>query len=292
MKKIGKSLFALGAAALLAVHHGFAGEDNRFAEKQAPPPPTPEESTPAHWNAQLTEGWDSLYMFRGVNRLRGDLGYGSSILWTDLNVTFHPTAADALTVDVWTGFSMYRLRYQETDASLMYTHNFGNLFTSVGYKFYALTVDRQYANELIGKIGYNIELGSVVLTPSVSYFFDLGPNASNDIHGRVPSASSYLDLRLDGSIPIYKDIVYLMPWVAYGQNFRYNAHENGSHYVSDNSAHFFNGANNLEVGIALPIKINRYLTVSGYGAYSYAFDNLIGTRPSTFWGGAKVTLGF
>jgi len=289
MKNTTKSLFAFGAALLLAIQGGLAGEDSKFEKTQVPPP---EESAPAHWNAQLTEGWDSLYMFRGVNRLRGNMKYGSSILWTDLNVTFHATDSDAFTVDVWNGFGLYRTSYKETDASLTYTHTFGNLFASLGYKFYALTADRQYANEILGKLGYNIVLGSVIVTPSVSYFFDLGPNASTDVHGRVPSASSYLDLRVDTSIPIYKDVVYLMPWIAYGQNFRYNAHDNGSRIISDNSAQFFNGANNLELGIALPIKINRYITVSGYGAYSYAFNNLIGTSPSTFWGGAKVTLGF
>ena len=43
------------------------------------------------------------------------------------------------------------------------------------------------------------------------------------------------------------------------------------------------------MGIGLPIKINNVITVYGYGAYSYQWEGLVGTEPSTFWGGAKVT---
>ena len=48
----------------------------------------------------------------------------------------------------------------------------------------------------------------------------------------------------------------------------------------------------VEVGIGLPIKINNVITVYGYGAYSYQWEGLVGTEPSTFWGGAKVTFSF
>ena len=86
---------------------------------------------------------------------------------------------------------------------------------------------------------------------------------------------------------MYKDIVSLAPWTAFGVNFEYNAR------VSNGNTDFYNGVNNLEIGLAVPVKINNMISVSAYGAYSYAFYNLWGTTdPSTFWGGAKVTLSF
>jgi hypothetical protein len=93
---------------------------------------------------------------------------------------------------------------------------------------------------------------------------------------------------LDAGIPIYKDIISLAPWFAFGTSFDFNAQ------TADNSRgfNFYTGANNIEVGIGLPIKINDMITVYGYGAYSYQWQSLVGTEPSTFWGGAKVTFSF
>jgi hypothetical protein len=85
---------------------------------------------------------------------------------------------------------------------------------------------------------------------------------------------------LDAGIPLYKDIISLAPWFGFGASFDFNPQ------VANNSDgfRFFTGANNIEVGIGLPIKINSTITVYGYGAYSYQWSDLVGTEPSTFWG--------
>ncbi len=282
MKITYKSLLAFSVAAFLTTHACFAGENNiQTASPQAPPI----EKSASPWHATLTEGWDSLYMNRGVNILGGNSKYGSSLLWTDLTVTLNLTSNDFLTADVWNAFGLGHGRYAETDACLMYTHTFGNLFVCTGYMFCAMTSMQMYMNELHAKVGYNIDAGPVTITPSIAYFFDLGPDTMTmRSHGLT---SSYLELRVDASIPLYKEIVSLTPWISYGQNFRYNAQEK-----SDSITAPFDGANNLEVGIALPIKVNRFITVSGYGSYSYNFENLVSTSPSTFWGGAKVSFAF
>lgn len=257
--------------------HNASARDTMFGNPQS------------SWHVQLTEGWDSLYMFRGVNMLREDSRYGSSLLWTDLSVAFSLTPNDILTADVWNAFGLGKSSFKETDVSLMYTHTFGNLFVSAGYMMMIMTsMDMEmYNHELHGQIGYNIALGSVIITPSVNYFFNLGPDAPTNRYGMAPSASSYLNLRTDISIPLYKDVIILAPWMSYGQNFRFNAQEK-----PNGTSAFFNGANDFEVGISLPIKINHFLTVSGYGAYSYNFEHLVNTSLSTFWGGAKVSLNF
>jgi hypothetical protein len=92
-----------------------------------------------------------------------------------------------------------------------------------------------------------------------------------------------LDLRLDGNLPLYKDVLALAPWMAFGTNFRYNSDEGGN---------FFNGANNLEFGLGLPIQINEVISLNAYVAYSIGFNDLVSTRENTFWGGGSVTFSY
>jgi hypothetical protein len=129
----------------------------------------------------------------------------------------------------------------------------------------------------------------MTLTPAVTYFFNLGPDSGpGDEVGVVSTASSYLDIRVSGSIPVIKDVLSVDPWAAFGLNFGYNLQGPSADDLSS-----FDGANNIEFGAALPWKVNDIITVSGYVAYSYAFEQLGGiTQPSTFWGGGKVAFAF
>ena len=251
---------------------------------------------PTKWyGASLSTGWDSLYMFRGVNVLHNaygnNSGYGSGIYWTDLEFDWNITPNDVLAVGSWAAFGTSNTSYKEVDIYTSYTHTIGkDLALSAGYIFYYVfpTGSNLYSNELNVKAAYTFHLGSATLTPSVAYFFNIGPNLDTSVNGLAKSASSYLLLRLDGSVPLYKDIVSLAPWISYGTNFFYN-----SRLTNENTLQFFNGANNIEIGLAVPVKINSVISVSGYVAYSYAFYNLGGTTdPSTVYGGAKVTFTF
>jgi hypothetical protein len=228
-----------------------------------------------------------------VNVLRGDVNYGSGLYWTDASFTWNITDNDFLTVGSWIAFGTQNAAngYKEFDAYTKYTHTIGDLSLGLGYTFYYVFSEPElFANELNASVAYAFDLGGVTITPSATYFFNLGPDFEDaeDQTGLVPTASSFLQFRIDAGIPIYKEIVSLAPWVGFGLNFDYNTREN-----SDTSVTPFNGANNLEFGLAVPIAINDIITVSGYGAYSYGFYDLGGvTEPSTFWGGAKVTFAF
>jgi len=92
---------------------------------------------------------------------------------------------------------------------------------------------------------------------------------------------------LVGHLPVYRESVALEPWGAFGVNFQYNTKTDANGEPVP-----FNGANNLEWGLSIPIKISRALTVSGYVAYSRAFTSLSGTSPDTFWGGASISFAF
>ena len=67
--------------------------------------------------------------------------------------------------------------------------------------------------------------GRDYLGPSVTYYFNVGPDFDDFERGTgaVETASSYLIARVDSTIPIYKDIVSLAPWFAFGTSFDYNA---------------------------------------------------------------------
>ncbi len=236
------------------------------------------------WNAELSTGWDSLYMFRGVNVLRGAKSYGSSIQWTDLSVTFNLTENDALTVGTWLGFGLGNANYNEVDAYLSYTHSFGNLDLTVGYTFYDVMSASIFSNELNAGLAYEFDLGFMTITPGLIYYFNIGPDTADS--GIASCASSFLQFRVDSSIPVYKDgAVAIEPWAALGVNFRYNFDENGNTY---------DGLNNLELGLALPIQLSKVVSVSPYVAYSQALNSagLLGTERATVWGGASVTFSF
>ncbi|MFV0337248.1 MAG: hypothetical protein ACK5LK_03260 [Chthoniobacterales bacterium] len=277
MTKLSKILtLAITLSALSYAANTYAGEGKSFKEEVII---VEEESTP--WmNASVSTGWDSLYMFRGVNILSNE-SYGSGLYWLGGDVTFNLTSSDFLTVGVWYAVGT-STKYNEFDAFISYTKTFGNLSLSTGYTYYLLWPGKSSSHELNVGAAYDFDLGFMTLTPSITYYFNIGPGPNNG--GFTPVASSYLDLRLDGSIPVYKEgAISINPWISYGTNFRYN---------SNNDGHFFNGANSLQIGIAVPIQITRVVGLNFYGAYSYAFNDLAITEPSTFWGGASVTFSF
>ncbi len=288
MKLATKLVSMVSLAAVFTGTPLLAGEGKTFKEKVVIEEPN------KLFSANLSTGWDSLYMFRGVNVIsHGAYGnnsnYGSGIQWTDLSVSWNITPNDILTVEGWMAFGTQNTTYKEFDLYTSYTHKIGDLSLSGGYSFYYVfpTGLNLYSHELNVKAAYAFNLGFMSLTPSIAYFFNIGPEIANG-NGIAKAASSYLLLRVDGSIPVYKDVVALAPWMAYGTNFAYNAR-----LTSSGTYDYFSGANNLEIGIGLPIQITKMISVYGYAAYSYAFSNLWGTTdPSTFYGGAKVNFAF
>jgi hypothetical protein len=280
--KLNKSIVALTSLVAFAATPLFAGTGKTFKETVV----VVEEEESSWYNAALSTGYDSLYMFRGWNVLRGDGGYGNGLWWTDANFTWNISENDTLTVGGWQAFGLSKSNYREFDAYLNYVHSFGDLAVGLGYTFYYAYPQgaQDFANELNAKVAYALDLGFMSLTPSVTYFFNLGPDyGPGDEVGLVDTGSSYLLIRVDGSVPIIKDTLSIDPYAAFGLNFGYNYDQNGS----------FDGANNLEFGVSLPWQVNDIITISGYVAYSYAFENIWGTtQPSTFWGGGKVTFAF
>ena len=301
--KLTKSLIALTSAVAISATPVFAGTKT-FKETVVV-----QEAEVAPWSATLSTGYDSLYMFRGANVLRDmnsnrDKGgnYGNGLFYTDVSATYNLTENDSITAGGWMAWSAGSVGYQEFNARLNYVHTIDNLAFGLGYTLYAAYTDQNatngdhedkdaYANELNASVAYNIDLGFMTLTPSTTYYFNVGPDSDTADVGAVGSAvtgSSYLDLRLSGAIPV-TDAVSINPYTAFGLNFGAN--------LEGPNAQTFNGSNNLELGVAVPWQINEVITLSGYVAYSRAFNDLAGvaaqvTDPNTVWGGAKVTFSF
>lgn len=296
-------IVAISSLAALAITPVFAGAKS-FKETVV----VQEEAKPA-WSASLSTGWDSLYMFRGVNVLRDGAGsneWDNGIQWTAASFTYNLTENDSLTLSPWMGFGLASGQsYKEFDLALNYAHTIDNLTLGLGYTFYNIMGEdtnnanqhgaarQSYANEINASVGYNIDLGFMKLTPSVTYFYNIGPDndEGQNNRGSMSSAASYLSLRVDGSVAI-TDRLSLNPYVGYGINFRQNYEDNEE----------FNGSNNVEYGVAAPFKINNTITVSAYIAQSIAFQELNNTSASgadvdstrqfTTFGGAKVTFSF
>jgi hypothetical protein len=270
MKLVTRFLFAIGMAAVLLIQPLLAADAKTVQEKVVV-----EEEARKWWRASVSTGWDSLYMFRGVNVIRFDQDgneqrYGSSLYWAQVTVSFMPTENDTITLGSWTAFGIGRTNYKEEDVTVNYVHTFGDLAVGLGYTFYYYINTVLYQNELNASLAYTFKLpAGITLVPSVTYYFNVGPDFDDFRRGTgaVETASSYLLARLDAGIPIYKEIISLAPWFAFSASFDYNAQ------VADN-------------------EINEVITVYGYGAYSYQWEDLVGTEPSTFWGGAKVTFSF
>ena len=284
--KLTKSFIALTSLAAFAVIPAQAGSKT-FQEVVVV------EEAPAAWSAELSTGLDSLYMFRGANVLRsvGD-GYGGGLQWTNLDVTYNVTENDSLTLTNWFGYGIAKkLSYREYNLALGYAHTIDALTLGLGYTFYAADANADnytYANELNISAAYDLDLGFMSLTPSATYFYNLGPDFDRQPNvGLVRQASSYLDLRLEGSIPV-SDVVSVDPWIATGLNFDFNSEEEGS---NDS----FTGFNHLEMGFAVPYKVNDTITISGYFAYSLAFQDIAvgaATSTNTVYGGGSVAFAF
>ncbi|HEY8903508.1 MAG TPA: hypothetical protein VIM48_07360 [Chthoniobacterales bacterium] len=282
MKLATKFAAILGSATLLSSSALFAGDGKSFKEVQTTAP----AATP-FWTASLSAEWDSLYMFRGVNQLPNTAnGYGSSIFDDTLSITFNLSPNDFLTIGDWIAFGLTNSNYKENDVLATYTHTFGNLSVHLGYTLYALLSVNDtgvYSNELNTGVAYKFTFGSITVTPAINYFFNVGPNIGNG--GYVEQCASYLEARVDSSIPVL-DPISAAPYVSFGTSFRYN------YATNTNPPSPLTGTNNIQTGVSLPIAVNKTITISPYVAYSYQWYGLVNTTPSTWWGGGSVTFTF
>ena len=253
------------------------------------------------WSVNASTGWDSLYMYRGVNVL----GNGNGIYWLSGGLGVTPWENGSFNANVWYGVGSWwngantQMRYGELDVILSYTHTFFDaLDATVGWTYYhypSAVVGGQYngnQNEIWFALAYGIELGSITLTPNTSYYYNIGPQIGQAT-GVVPGGSSWWQVGLNAEIPVaYDGAVSLAPYTQLGFNFGVN-----SRFPNPN---FFNGGNNWQTGVALPIQFTSWFSVSPYIAYSYQWQNLTSglgtgtgrTAVNTWWVGISANFSY
>lgn len=248
------------------------------------------------WSVNASTGWDSLYMFRGVNVL----GNGNGLYWLGADIGVSPWENGTIAAGVWYGVGSWwnganqQMGYGELDVFADYTHSFGNLDLTAGWIYYWYpnqnALDAQ--NEIFFGASYNIEVGSITLTPNTTYYYNVGPPTGQP-GGVVAGGASWWQFGLSAEVPVaYDGAVSLAPYTQFGLNFRVNGRAVG------NSP--FTGGNNWQSGIALPIQFTSWFSVSPYLAYSYQWQNLpagLGTGTgktaiNTWWAGISANFSY
>ena len=84
MKLIKGILVVVGLTSLLLTKPVLAGDGKTLTEKVV----VEQEEARKWWGASLSTGWDSLYMFRGVNVLRFDQDGNGQIIWSRAGFDF------------------------------------------------------------------------------------------------------------------------------------------------------------------------------------------------------------
>ena len=305
MKKIHLTLLALAGGMMLCeahgpghVHRNQNAEVGQALDEQGPAPvagtPSPRavsstgksfkeplvDKTGPDWGASLTTGWEGRHIHYGVN----ETGNGGA--WTtEVGVSIGNLAFSA-----WSGFGLGN-DFEEWDFTASYYLEAGPVFFIPGYNFrYAPSYaenshgghdDHEHGHEEEGHAShahlvYNNELFAILgtnaipyITPSAAFIWNL-----NDAPG------GFLELRIDGEVPVWKDIVTLEPYALLGLNFGYNTTDSY-------------GWNNFQFGLLGNWQVTELLTVFAGVNYSVAMTALqeIG-QGNEFWVNAGVSVGF
>jgi hypothetical protein len=259
---------------------------------KAPVPVVAPATSP--FNLNVSENYDSRYMFRGVDVLAG-----TGILSTTLTPIWHITSKDTLSAPLWFGTAVKSnanaSAYRELDVPVNYLHTFDNgVSLGAGYQLYTYINlpggnrpgGTGIQNEVNVTAGYSKTIGSVTLNSSLTYYYELG-TANQYTYGSINPGSSFLTPSLGASIPlnfIKKDgSITFNPNTQYNFSFVYNANQAGS-YVT--------GANNWQFQLPVTWQVTKVLSVTGYWAYSYQGLDLYNTGKSLGWAGASVGLSF
>lgn len=246
------------------------------------------------WSINASTGWDSLYMFRGVNVL----GNGNGLYWLGADIGISPWEGGTFTPGIWYGVGSHwntantQQRYGELNVFVDFTQEFGNLALSTGWIYYWYPTTSQAQNEIYLGASYDIEIGSVTITPNTTWYYNLGPQVGQP-GGVVNGGASYWTMGLDVSVPVALDgAIAIEPYTVFGLNFGFNDRAVGTAR--------FNGGNNWETGVAVPIQFTSWFNISPYIAYSYQWQNLGAgagsgtglTAVNTWWAGISANFSY
>ena len=244
-------------------------------DAQATGIPVQEAEQNRNWGVYFNTGWQSRHVHYGVDETGPSGAYvnEAGVQYGDF------------TVNVWNGFGLGN-DLVEWDFTAAYNIDAGPVFIMPGYNFRYVPsqnegghshgghgehgheehghkeeggghVHNEFGNELLLAVGTR-ELPYV--TPSAVFIWDLS---------NLPGA--FLEFRLDGDVPVYKDIVSLQPYALLGLNFGYNTTD-------------VYGLNSFQFGLQSTVAINEYVSAFAGVNYSVALEALDAIdQDNVFW---------
>ncbi len=237
------------------------------------------------WGASLAAGWESRHIHYGVNETGNSGAYTTELSFWYQN----------LMLGAWSGFGAGNA-FEEWDFTISYNLDLGAVFLIPGFNFrYSPGLveeghsegeeehddheghDQEELKEETHSHVHNtcgnevfFVLGTdriPYVTPSMFFIWDLN---------NTPGA--FMELRLDGDVPVWKNVFSLQPYALLGLNFGYNTQD-------------YFGWNNVQFGVEATWKINKAVSVFGGVNYSIALAALedIG-QGNEVWANAGVSL--
>jgi hypothetical protein len=229
------------------------------------------DSADRWWGVNVTTGWESRHVHYGVDETGPDGAYVNEV----------GIQLGDFSVNVWNGIGTGNT-FSEWDFTVAYNIDLGPIFIVPGYNFryvpsYAVGGDEhggeEHAEEEHGEEEHAEESGDdhgghVHNTYGNELFIAVGTTLIPYV---VPSANliwdlnnnpgGFMELRLDGDVPVYEDIVSIQPYALLGLNFGYN-----------NS--YYSGWNNFQFGAQATYALNEYFSVFAGVNYSVALEAL------------------
>jgi len=223
------------------------------------------------WGMNVTTGWESRHVHYGVDETGPDGAYVNEV----------GVQVGDLTVSAWNGIGTGN-SFSEWDFTVAYNIEIGPVFIVPGYNFryvpsYAGGEDDHGNEEHIGEGDHGddhseeaedegshdshahnifgnelfIAVGTTLIPyviPSANFIWDLNNNPGG-----------FMELRLDGDVPVYKEVVSLQPYALLGLNFGYNTTE-------------YYGWNNFQFGGQATVALNEYISVFAGVNYSVSLE--------------------
>jgi hypothetical protein len=213
------------------------------------------------WGASLSTFWESKHVHYGVTEADGSSVYG-----TELSVGFENFSLTA------SGIFALENDWTEWNFTASYTAELGPVFIAPGFNLRWSPYSHDHGHDehhdeesshddhdhedhhahhgdkhedhVHREFGYElfIVVGTTAIPyviPSVGFLWDL-----------ADGSGGFMEFRLDGDIPLYRDIVSLSPYASLGLNFGYNTQE-------------YYGWNNFQYGANVNVAVTRNITVFG-----------------------------
>ena len=216
------------------------------------------DSSDRWWGVNVTTGWESRHVHYGVDESGPDGAYVNEV----------GVQLGDFTVSAWNGIGTGN-SLVEWDFTVAYNIEVGPIFIIPGYNLryvpsYAKNADSDEGEEEEEEhgeehqhehnaIGHELllSIGTTAIPyviPSANFIWDLNDNPGG-----------FLELRLDGDVPVYKDIVSLQPYTLLGLNFGYNNPD-------------YSGWNNFQFGLQGTVALTRHVSIFASVNYSVALE--------------------